>query len=181
MGGRLIFLHGASSSGKSTLARALQAALPEPFWHFSIDHLRDGGIVPMARFRSGEFSWGAQRQAFFDGFHGMVGAGLAAGNDMILEHILEAPDWRGELAERWAGVDLFYVGLRTPLEELERREAARGDRPAGMAAEDFGRVHEGQRYDLEVDGGAAPQENARVVIEAWERRGRSRFFEVGAV
>jgi tRNA A37 threonylcarbamoyladenosine biosynthesis protein TsaE len=30
--GRIILLNGASSSGKSTLARGLQAALEEPFW-----------------------------------------------------------------------------------------------------------------------------------------------------
>ena len=52
----IIFLHGASSSGKSTLARAVQAKIDEPFWHYSIDHLRDSGIVPMARIRARRFS-----------------------------------------------------------------------------------------------------------------------------
>jgi len=60
-GGKIIFLHGASSSGKSTIARALQARIDEPFWHISIDHLRDAGILPSARITSGEFKWPEMR------------------------------------------------------------------------------------------------------------------------
>jgi chloramphenicol 3-O phosphotransferase len=37
--GKIIFLHGASSSGKSTIAKLLQNTIDEPFWHVSIDHL----------------------------------------------------------------------------------------------------------------------------------------------
>jgi chloramphenicol 3-O phosphotransferase len=65
--GKIIFLHGASSSGKSTIARRLQATIDEPFWHISIDHLRDSGVLPMDRFRSGAFAWKDVRNAFFDG------------------------------------------------------------------------------------------------------------------
>lgn len=66
---QIIFLHGASSSGKSTLAKSLHAEIEKPFWHISIDHLRDSGIVPMSRFRRKDFSWSEARDAFFDGFH----------------------------------------------------------------------------------------------------------------
>ncbi|NNK65972.1 MAG: hypothetical protein HKO95_04475 [Rhodobacteraceae bacterium] len=59
--GKTIFLHGASSSGKSTLTRALRAVLPVPLWHISIDHLRDGGDLPSARITSVEFAWSAMR------------------------------------------------------------------------------------------------------------------------
>ena len=37
-----IFLNGTSSSGKTTLARALQAALPESWQHLALDQFRDG-------------------------------------------------------------------------------------------------------------------------------------------
>ncbi|WP_319533257.1 hypothetical protein [uncultured Cohaesibacter sp.] len=75
---QILFLHGASSSGKSTLARALQDALPVPFWHISIDHLRDSGVLPSHRFKSGEFDWKAARPRFFDGYH-QSPRGLCAG------------------------------------------------------------------------------------------------------
>ena len=90
---QIIFLHGASSSGKSTIARALQDRIEMPFWHISIDHLRDAGVLPTRRFKSGEFRWADARPAFFEGFHGSLKAYADAGNNLILEHILDKEDW----------------------------------------------------------------------------------------
>ena len=65
--GKILFVNGASSSGKSTLCKALQANLDEPFWHFSIDHLiRDAGILPMKRVQEGDFQWSDLRTPFFE-------------------------------------------------------------------------------------------------------------------
>ena len=47
--GRIILLNGASSSGKTVLARALRDRIENPFWHLSIDHFRDSGALPIAR------------------------------------------------------------------------------------------------------------------------------------
>ena len=58
--GRIILLNGASSSGKSTLARAMQQALPEPFLHVSSDHLVDSGMLPARRDPAGPFAWWEQ-------------------------------------------------------------------------------------------------------------------------
>ena len=58
--GRIIFLNGASSSGKSTLAKALQAALAEPFLHVSSDHLVASGMLPARRDPQGPFAWWEQ-------------------------------------------------------------------------------------------------------------------------
>lgn len=168
--GRIIFLHGASSSGKSTLARALQAQIELPFWHISIDHLRDSGVLPMARFRSGDFSWRAARTAFFDGFHHSLVAYAMAGNNLILEHILEAENWFDALARLFAPFDVFFVAVHCPLEELQRREAQRGDRPAGSAAEDFHRLHVGRTYDLELDALDDPASNIAKLLAAWRQR-----------
>ncbi|MGL5114679.1 MAG: phosphotransferase-like protein [Beijerinckiaceae bacterium] len=64
---QVIFLHGPLSCGKSTIARALQAKIEKPFWHISIDHLRDSGVLPSARFKSGEFDWKTAKASFFNG------------------------------------------------------------------------------------------------------------------
>jgi chloramphenicol 3-O phosphotransferase len=177
----IIFLHGASSSGKSTLTQALQAALPVPFWHYSIDHLRDSGVLPMARFRSGEFDWKAQRAAFFDGFHRSVAAFADAGNNLILEHILDTPGWRAQLASLLDKHDVLFVGLHCDVDELNRREAARGDRPAGSAAADFEAVHRGLRYDLELDGADSVEANVSTIVAALAApRGRSTFFDTAS-
>jgi chloramphenicol 3-O-phosphotransferase len=42
----VILLNGASSSGKSTLAKALQRALDEPFLHVSSDQFVVAGMLP---------------------------------------------------------------------------------------------------------------------------------------
>jgi chloramphenicol 3-O phosphotransferase len=68
--GRAIFLNGASSSGKSTLAKALQRALEEPFLHVSSDQFVSAGMLPDRREDAGPFNWWNQlRPRFFSGFH----------------------------------------------------------------------------------------------------------------
>src|SRR6185312_5466542 len=69
LSGKIILINGASSSGKSTIARAVQKQLDEPFWHLSIDHLRESGVLPLDRVRAGDFVWKSMRPAFFQGFH----------------------------------------------------------------------------------------------------------------
>ncbi|HTM79338.1 MAG TPA: AAA family ATPase, partial [Devosia sp.] len=151
MGARasIIFIHGASSSGKSTLARRLQATIDQPFWHISIDHLRDAGVLPSARIASGEFKWRDMRRQFFDGFHHTLAAYAQAGNNLIVEHILDTPDWHADLARLLAPFDVFFVGVHCSLAELSRREAARGDREVGSAERDYHSIHQGLRYDFE--------------------------------
>jgi chloramphenicol 3-O phosphotransferase len=55
--GRIIFLNGASSSGKSTLARSLQATLAEPFLHIASDQFVAAGMLPPRRDDGGPFNW----------------------------------------------------------------------------------------------------------------------------
>ena len=52
------------------------------------------------------------------------------------------------------GAQVFKVGVLAPLDVLEAREAARGDRLIGLARWQVDRVHAGRRYDLEVDSAA---------------------------
>lgn len=173
----IIFLHGASSSGKSTIARALQSRIGAPFWHISIDHLRDAGVLPSVRIKSGEFAWRGLRAGFFAGFHRSLAAYASAGNNLIVEHILDTPGWQAELAELLAPYDMFFVAVHCPLQELMRREAARGDRGVGSAEQDFHSIHQGVDYDLELQSLDGPDVNVAQLIDAWAARGaRSRFF-----
>jgi chloramphenicol 3-O phosphotransferase len=175
--GKIIFLHGGSSSGKSTIARRLQQRIDQPFFHYSIDHLRDSGVLPMARIAAGELDWKEMRPRFFDGFHRSVAALASAGNNLILEHILDTHGWREQLAELLARQDLFFIGVHASLAELVRREKARGDRQIGSAKVDYHSIHNGMRYDLELSGEADVDENVDRLIAAWRaERARSEFF-----
>jgi chloramphenicol 3-O phosphotransferase len=175
--GKIIFLHGASSSGKSTIARLLQATIDMPFWHISIDHLRDSGVLPMDRFRRGDFEWKAARNAFFDGYHRALPVYAAAGNNLIIEHILDTEAWMLLLLDLLQPFDVFFVGIHCPLNELERRESARKDRAIGDARRDFETIHRHVVYDLEIDAAQPPQESVAAIIAAWDQRRQPSAFE----
>lgn len=175
--GKVILLNGASSSGKSSLARAIQARIEEPFWHISIDHLRDSGVLPTARIRSDEFPWSAMRDAFFEGFEQSLLAYVRCGNNLIVEHIMESRDWLLRLVRLLAEQDVFFVGLHCDLAELERREIARGDRRIGDARRDFHQIHSYCRYDAELDSAITPEANADKLIAAWHARTKPSAFQ----
>ena len=175
--GKVILLHGASSSGKSSIARAVQATIELPFWHISIDHLREARVLPLDRIRRGDFKWADLREAFFDGFDHSLAAYAGSGNNLIVEHIFETRAWLERAVRVLVGYDVFFVGVRCPLEELQRRELARGDRPIGDARRDFETIHQHCIYDAELDATMPPEENAEQLIARWQARGRPSGFE----
>lgn len=64
--------------------------------------------------------------------------------------------------------DLRIVGLRAPLEIVEARERARGDREIGLARWQFERVHRDRQYDLELDTSVeSPEASAARIVRAF--------------
>jgi chloramphenicol 3-O phosphotransferase len=175
--GNIILVNGASSSGKSTLSKALQEKLEQPFWHYSIDHLIAANILPQARIKSKEFLWSDLRPQFFAGFHHSLPALAKAGNNLIVEHIVETKEWMQLLLELLAPFDVFFVGVHCPLPELERREIERGNRRIGEARQDFETVHTFGVYDLEIDAPNNLAANVETVISAWETRKQPSAFQ----
>ena len=151
-------------------------ALNKPFWHISIDHLRESGVLPLGRFRSGEFDWGAARTAFFEGFHASLAAYANAGNNLILEHILDTEGWIELLQKLFQPHDVFFVGVYCQLPVLIDREAKRADRAPGSAQRDFEIVHVGRKYDLELDSEDDLEGNVHRLLEAWRSGERSSDF-----
>ncbi len=72
-----------------------------------------------------------------------------AGNDIIVEHIVEEASWAQQLQELFAPLDTFWV-VHAPLAEMERREQERGDRTIGEARYHL-KTHDYCRYDIEVN------------------------------
>lgn len=171
--GRLILLNGASSAGKSTLCRAIQAQIDEPFLQFSPDVLLFAAqVLPKRRDPEGPFTWAAMRPRLFEGYFRCLPAFLGAGNNLVVDYIIETPEQWRRLVELLRPFDVFLVGVHCPLDELERRERERGDRRLGDARRDLLTVHTFTRYDFEVDSRHPPEENAAAIIAAWRVRQR---------
>ena len=172
--GRIILLNGASGSGKSTLARRLRAAMAEPFLHVSSDHLVDSGMLPRRTEDGGPFDWWHEvRPRFFAGFHRCLPALASAGNDLVVEHIIEFPSWRAELGRLLRGFDVFLVGVHCDLDEIDRRERRRGDRRIGEGRTHVtvDRIHSFGPYDLEIDTTAGVSAAlVESVLAAWRER-----------
>jgi chloramphenicol 3-O phosphotransferase len=172
--GRIILLNGASSSGKSTMAKALLDSLDEPFLHVSSDQFVATGMLPPRRDNDGPFDWWRQvRPRFFAGFHRCLPALAHAGNDLIVEHIIEFRSWRDQLAVLLADLDVFFVGVHCSLDELDRREHARGDRRIGEGRThvEVDRIHTFGPYDFEVDTTTGVYtELVESILTAWQLR-----------
>ena len=175
--GKIILINGASSAGKSTLARALQAKLQEPFWHYSIDHLRAADVLPLERIRKNEFDWPSMRPAFFEGFQRSLVSFAGAGNNLIVEHIVETEAWMNRLVDLLAPFDVFFIGVHCPLPELERREAGRSDKQRAEARADYAVVHNHCQYDLELTSTEPVERLVDLALSAWTNRKTPSAFE----
>ena len=143
-----IFLNGTSSSGKTTLATALQRVMPEPtlyvsndkFIFMAADHvLKDNKVRPKVLL------------PLLSAFHRSLPLIAGCGYPMVIDHVIERRDWMDEVAEALKDFAVYFVKVSCPLEELERREKARGDRQVGFAKWQLGVVHTFCDYDAEVD------------------------------
>lgn len=133
----------------------------------------------MTRFKSGEFNWKEARAAFFNGFHASLPAYANAGNNLILEHILDREGWLEELHQVLCAHNVYFVGVHCPLDVLIKREAARGDRPLGSAKADFETVHIGKVYDVEVHAENGVEHNIDVILKGWRSGSRASSFASG--
>lgn len=156
---RMIVLNGGSSSGKSGIARCLQAVLPEPWLAFGVDTLVDAMPVSMRASDAGiEFAPDGEvivgpefrtlETAWIEGIAAMARAGARV---IVDEVFLGGAESQRRWQKALDGVGVLWVGVRCESEVAAAREVARGDRVTGMAASQADVVHRGVLYDLEVD------------------------------
>lgn len=177
-GVRVIVLNGGSSSGKSGIARCLQAVLPEAWLAIGVDTLID--VMP-ARLQlgsegigfadDGEVTTGAEFRLLEDAWMAGVAAMVRAGARVIVDDVfLGGTESRGRWEKALDGLDVVWVGVRCDAAVAAGREIARGDRVVGMAAVQADLVHRGMTYDVEVDTAAAEAAECAEIIAEWIRR-----------
>jgi chloramphenicol 3-O phosphotransferase len=161
---RIVLLNGVGSSGKGSIAKALQKITAAPFLHVQmdafIDMMPDGswGHPDWLDFEtlredgkpSVAIKTGPLAASLFRGMRHAVAAMARQGNNLIVDDVLLGEE-KAEYVELLADFELIRIGVFAPLEVLEARERSRGDRMAGLARWQYDRVHKGMTYDLEVD------------------------------
>ena len=134
------------------------------------------GMLPMERFRRGDFHWREYRGRLFEGFHRSLVAYASAGNNLLLEHILEEPEWASDLALMFQPLTSSSWGFTVTLMNLSAGKHF-GEIAGRSAADDFHRVHKGQRYDLQLRAGQTTADYTAQVIYAWTLRRSPSVFE----
>ncbi len=165
----VVLLNGPSSSGKSTLAAELQLQLADPWFHLGVDD-----FLKRLLLEDHQDQLVAELAPVMRGIHAAMAAVARAGNRVIIDHVLAQPGWADELRDLLAGTSCLWVGLNCDLDVVEARERVRHREP-GTARGQLDTVHEGIRYDLELDTSRlGPQEGAtRVKAVLLERANRS--------
>ncbi len=101
-----------------------------------------------------------------------VRALIDGGNAVIFDHVLHDRAMSESFRRATAGLDVFTVGVTCPLDILEARERARGDRVLGRARGLADVVHTFCGYDVTVDTGAMSTEAcAAAILEALDQPG----------
>lgn len=168
---QIIYLNGPSSSGKTTLAKALQNAFEEPFLHVSMDKIIGwmpekinawiGGEAPLG------FSWkqaidatgkhiqelqaGPYAQKISKTFQEVVLTLAKMGHHIVVDDFTFGADQLATWKQLLQGFPVLWVQVNAPLPVLEEREKSRGNRMVGSARAQFHKSSEENNYDIKVD------------------------------
>ena len=175
----IILLNGTSSAGKTSVAKALQHRWDRPLLAIGIDTVvyalpgrwlnPPGWHEVFVYTGSGDslrITAGPLGDRLVAGLHRSVAALAGEGFDVVVDHVLLSAAWVADAAVALAPHRVLSVGVRCPLAEVVRREAARGDRTLGQARAQFEVVHAYAGYDIEVDTSVADPDSCAAEIAA---------------
>ena len=193
-----MLLNGSSSAGKTTLARAIAALSERPVQHISLDQFRDGmavrfrgmnahagepgarglNVVPTANGTQTALRFGDVGRSTLRGMRRAVAAFATTGIDVVVDDLLLEPAFLADYLHTLRGLTVTFVGVYCDLATVSAREAARPGRFPGTAAAHWASVHDGCRYDVEVDTALlTPRQCAERVLTAVAQARRPTAFE----
>jgi len=156
-----IVLHGPTSAGKTSLAKALQDSASVPAFHVALD-----AFVTMSR-RRDMHSAEEQEQAYHihcDNLRSTLARLADTPFEIIVDFVLRVEAELRDTLRVLARRPMYLIGVRAPLAVLEERERRREDRGAGMAREQIGHPAFDRDYDLVIDTSVHSPESAAVVV-----------------
>jgi len=195
----IFLVNGPSSAGKTTLCRALQAAIADAYLVIGFDdfiymstprYFRGADTASQSAFddftaqgaqlvatsKAGDPAsvtahFGPVFRRLLDSMAPAVRALVDNGNPVIFDHVLHDEAMHRSCVRAFTGIDVFSVGVTCSLEILEARERARGDRVLGRARGLVDVVHTFMPYDVMVDTGASqPEACVATILKAIEAR-----------
>ena len=150
--GKIIVLNGPSSAGKTTLSRNLQKIWDRPLYYLSYDSV-DWYMAPFG-VTGRDYGGMDTVRDFLAVMYESAAAICRSGRDVVIDNCLfDCEDICALSAEIMKDCPVTMVRIRLPMEELERREIARGDRTPGKARwqEEHITPKEDSAYDVIVD------------------------------
>ena len=156
-----LILHGPSSAGKSSLAKALQQLWPAPMLHVDLDAfelMAEGTTLTTVNERREAFRVHcANLQATL--------RNIAATNfSLVLDFVLRDAAQFAKCLDALSARSVHLIGVRCDLEALEAREVKRGDRDIGLARAQFDHPEFARSYDLVVDTTTmSPMDGAKMI------------------
>jgi chloramphenicol 3-O phosphotransferase len=168
----VIVLHGPTSAGKSSLARALQEMALVPAFHVSLD-----SFVTMSR-RSDMRSLEETQQAYHihcDNLRSTLTRLMSTQFEIIIDLVLRDEIELQEVLSTLLNRTVYLVGVRAPLDILEERERNREDRGIGMAREQNIHPAFNRNYDLVIDTSKYSPEEGAVEIRNFMHGHMGRF------
>jgi chloramphenicol 3-O phosphotransferase len=161
-----IVLHGPTSAGKSSLARALQDIAPAPAFHVALD-----AFVTMSRRRDMR-SPQEERQAYHlhcENLRSVLARVVDTQFEILVDLALRDESELQDTLRVLSNRPMYLVGVVAPLDVLEERERHREDRGNGMAREQSASAAFRRDYDLVVDTSTLSPEDAAIAIRNFVR------------
>jgi chloramphenicol 3-O phosphotransferase len=180
--GTVIILNGTSAVGKSSIMRAFQDKHTEPWLGMGIDNFFIN-LLPFKFYFDPQYGVmrgdatedeqgklftlhiGPEGQKMIRGMHRAIAAYAKAGNNVIVDYIMYDAAWHDDLMSALSGVQVVTVGVTASLPVVQQREKARATSPEGHARSIYHTVHQGWKYDLEINTDELTPEQIADVID----------------
>jgi chloramphenicol 3-O phosphotransferase len=161
----IVVLNGATSAGKTSIAKAMQKLLKPIFLHVSLDSFLEmfPGDYDEINSKKERFD---RRNMILSAMNVCIHSLASMGHHLIIDHVLDEPDVMLMLRNQLANFEIKVIGIYCPLPILEQRELTRLDRDAGLARGQFHNIHIDQNYDFELDSSqGSPEECAAKILD----------------